>query len=66
MVRRYVHYASAQAMINDRPSSPMDHMGIRRLNGYKINRMLKNNHKTSGKDSFYDIDHKGGKGRHAW
>ena len=63
MVRRYVHYASAQAMINGRPSSPMDHMGIRRLSGYKIDRMLKNNHKRSGRDSFYDIDHKGGKGR---
>ncbi|MFC2071608.1 tyrosine-type recombinase/integrase [Chloroflexota bacterium] len=36
MVRRYVHYASAQAMINGRTSSPMDKMGIRRLNGYKI------------------------------
>ena len=40
MVRRYVHYASAQAMINGRPASPMDHMGIRRLNGYKVDRIL--------------------------
>jgi len=45
MVRKYVHYASAQAMINGRPSSPVDHMGIRRLNGYKLDRMLKNNRK---------------------
>ena len=63
MVRRYVHYASAQAMINSRPSSPMDHMGIRRLNGYKIDRMLKNNHQRSGRDSFDDNNHKGGKDR---
>ncbi len=40
MVRRYVHYASAQAMINGRLASPMDHMGIRRLNGYKVDRIL--------------------------
>jgi len=52
MVRRYVHYASTQDMINGRPSSPMDHMGIRRLNGYKVDQMLRNNHKRSGKDSF--------------
>jgi site-specific recombinase XerD len=44
MVRRYVHYASSQAMINTKSSSPMDHMGIKKLNGYKIDRMLKNNH----------------------
>jgi site-specific recombinase XerD len=43
MVRRYVHYASSQAMINSKSSSPMDHMGIKMLNGYKIDRMLKNN-----------------------
>ena len=28
-------------MINGKPSSPMDHMGIRKLKGYKIDRMLK-------------------------
>jgi site-specific recombinase XerD len=44
IVRRYVHYASSQAMINSKSSSPMDHMGIKKLNGYKIDRMLKNNH----------------------
>ena len=40
MVRRYVHYASTQDMINGRPSSPMDHMGIKGLKGYKIDRLL--------------------------
>jgi integrase/recombinase XerC/integrase/recombinase XerD len=44
MVRRYVHYASSHAMINSKSSSPMDHMGIKKLNGYKIDRMLRNNH----------------------
>ena len=63
MVRRYVHYASTQAMINGRPSSPMDHMGIRRLNGYKIDRMLKNSHQKSRRDSLDDINHKGDEGR---
>jgi len=63
MVRRYVHYASAQAMINGKPSSPMDQMGISRLNGYKIDRMLKNNHRRSGRDSFDDNNRRGGKGR---
>jgi site-specific recombinase XerD len=43
MVRKYVHFASAQAMINGKPSSPVDLMGIRRLNGYKLDRILKNN-----------------------
>jgi site-specific recombinase XerD len=41
MVRRYVHYASAQAMINSNHFSPMDHMGIKKLNGYKIDHALK-------------------------
>jgi len=59
MVRRYVHYASTQAMINGRPSSPMDHMGIRRLNGYKIDQVLRNNHKRSGKDSFLEYNDRG-------
>jgi len=63
MVRRYVHYASTQDMINGRPSSPMDHMGISRLSGYKVDRMLKNNHRRSGRDSLDDINHKGDKGR---
>jgi len=63
MVRRYVHYASTQAMINGRPSSPLDHMGIRRLNGYKVDRVLKNNHKRSGKDSYPEYNDRGRKRR---
>ena len=59
MVRRYVHYASTQDMINGRPSSPMDHMGISRLNGYKVDRVLRNNHKRSGKDSFSEYNDRG-------
>jgi site-specific recombinase XerD len=42
MVRRYVHYAETQAMIRGRISSPLDHLGIKRLRGYKIDRILKN------------------------
>jgi hypothetical protein len=63
MVRRYVHYASTKDMINGRPTSPIDHMGIRRLNGYKLDRMLKNNHRRSGRDSLDGINHKGDKGK---
>jgi len=43
MVRRYVHYASSQIMINSKSSSPIDHMGIKKLSGYKIDRTLRNN-----------------------
>jgi len=49
MVRKYVHYASDQAMINGKYSSPVDLMGLRKLNGYKIDRILK---KKSSKVSF--------------
>lgn len=59
MVRKYVHYASTQDMINGRPSSPMDHMGINRLNGYKVDRVLRNNHKRSGKDNFPECNGRG-------
>ena len=41
MVGRYVHLASAQDMIRGRVSSPLDHIGIKRLRGYKIDRLLK-------------------------
>jgi integrase/recombinase XerC/integrase/recombinase XerD len=41
MVNRYVHYASAQSMIQSHPSSPVDHLGIKKLAGYKIDRALK-------------------------
>jgi site-specific recombinase XerD len=48
MVRRYVHYASSQAMMNGRISSPVDQLGIRKLRGYKIDKMLRsNNHHLS-------------------
>jgi site-specific recombinase XerD len=41
MVNRYVHFASAQDMIRGRISSPVDHMGLKQLRGYKIDRILK-------------------------
>ena len=43
MVRRYVHYASTQAMIQGHVSSPMDRMGIKGLRSYKIDRHLRSN-----------------------
>jgi integrase/recombinase XerC/integrase/recombinase XerD len=44
MVRKYVHYASTQALMNGRIASPVDHMGIRNLRSYKIDRVLRSNH----------------------
>jgi len=41
MVNRYVHYASAWDMIQGRVSSPVDQMGIHRLRGHKIDRILR-------------------------
>lgn len=31
MVSRYVHYASSQALVQFRPSSPLDQLGIKKL-----------------------------------
>ncbi len=40
MVRRYVHYASSQALINGKILSPVDQMGIKKLRAYKIDQEL--------------------------
>jgi site-specific recombinase XerD len=48
MVRRYVHLASAHSMVNGRPASPLDHMGIETLRGYKIDRTLDKCHGRDG------------------
>jgi len=50
MVRRYVHYASTQALINDKTLSPVDQMGIRKLRGYKIDQMLSKTSPNHRKD----------------
>lgn len=42
MVNRYVHYASAVALIQTRVSSPVDQLGIKKLTGYGIDRALRN------------------------
>lgn len=42
MVRRYVHYASTESMIQGQVSSPLDRMGIKKLRGYKVDQILKN------------------------
>lgn len=44
MVRRYVHYASSQAMMNGRTASPIDKVGIKKLRGYKVDQTLRRNH----------------------
>jgi len=36
-----VHFSSAQDMMNGQVSSPIDRMAIKKLNGYKIDRGLK-------------------------
>lgn len=43
MVRRYVHYASVQTVVQDHTLSPVDHLGIRKLKGYKMDRILNDN-----------------------
>lgn len=45
MVRRYVHYASSQAMVQGKVSSPVDRLDIKKLKGHKIDRTLRNNNK---------------------
>jgi hypothetical protein len=40
MVRRYVHLASSQSLKNGKTPSPVDQMGVKRLRGYKIDRIL--------------------------
>jgi len=47
MVNRYVHYASAQSMIQGRVSSPVDRLGIKKLRKYKIDRLLNNKSQTA-------------------
>ncbi|MFC2008181.1 tyrosine recombinase XerC, partial [Chloroflexota bacterium] len=47
MVRRYVHYASTQDLMNGKTLSPIDQMGVKKLRGYKIDQLLsKNGHST--------------------
>jgi site-specific recombinase XerD len=47
MVRHYVHYASAQAVVNNKQSSPVDYMGISRLNGSKLDRVIRRNQRPA-------------------
>jgi integrase/recombinase XerC/integrase/recombinase XerD len=52
MVRRYVHYASSQSLINGKTLSPVDWMGMRKLRGYKIDQILSktNRHHVRDRD----------------
>ena len=43
MVRRYVHYASTEAMIQGHVRSPVDQLDIKKLRSYKIDRILRTN-----------------------
>jgi site-specific recombinase XerD len=43
MVRRYVHYASTEAMIHGHVRSPVDQLDIKKLRSYKIDRILRTN-----------------------
>jgi site-specific recombinase XerD len=43
MVRRYVHYASTQYLMNGKTLSPVDQMGVKKLRGYKIDQLLRKN-----------------------
>lgn len=43
MVRQYVHYTSNQEMIHNHISSPVDHLGLRKLRGHKIDQILRSN-----------------------
>jgi integrase/recombinase XerC/integrase/recombinase XerD len=52
MVRRYVHYASTQALINGNTLSPVDQMGVRKLRGYKIDRIQRKTNHPNGKDRY--------------
>ena len=45
MVRHYVHFASSQDMIQGRVLSPMDRLGIKKLNGYRIDHLIRNSHR---------------------
>ena len=40
MVRHYVHYASAEAMIQGQVRSPVDRLEVKQLRGYKLDRTL--------------------------
>jgi site-specific recombinase XerD len=52
MVRRYVHYASTQYLMNGKTLSPFDQMGIKKLSGYKIDQFLRKNGSTGRKDRY--------------
>ena len=50
MVRRYVHYASAQALLNSKTISPVDRMEMKRLRGYRIDQQLRKTSRYKGED----------------
>lgn len=44
MVRHYVHYASSQDMMQGCVSSPVDRLGIKKLNSYKGDHLIRNSY----------------------
>jgi integrase/recombinase XerC/integrase/recombinase XerD len=52
MVRRYVHYASTQDLMNGKTLSPIDQMGVKKLRGYKIDQFLSKTGHSTRKDRY--------------
>ena len=52
MVRRYVHYASTQDLLNGRTLSPIDQMGVKKLRGYKLDQLLRKSGNNGRKDRY--------------
>ncbi|MFC1987319.1 tyrosine-type recombinase/integrase [Chloroflexota bacterium] len=52
MVRRYVHYASTQYLMNGKTLSPVDQMGVKKLRGYKIDQILSKNGHSNRRDRY--------------
>jgi site-specific recombinase XerD len=51
MVRRYVHLASGQSMLRNRPSSPLDSLDLASLRGRRIDHLLENKKRHAKKRS---------------
>jgi len=50
MVRKYVHYASTETMIQGHVRSPVDQLEVKKLRGYKIDRILSKTGRQHRKD----------------
>lgn len=48
MVRRYVHFASSQALITGRVLSPIDQMNLKKLKSYRIDKLHRQTNRNKG------------------